>query len=1039
MGLWSRITDALGLNIADSLNMVEDQARAPRFSVDIPVGFGGLDGSNATSLEPIMRRIPRRLAMTVPAVRRGRNLICPQIAGLPLRTYNAARVDVTTELLVQPERDVARSITMTRLIEDLMFEQVAWWRVTETIGPAPYDYPLHVKRLRPCDVDCSTPGEVWWTDPDTGKRIQLGDRELIKFESPTDGILTSGAGAIATVIMLDRRAHRSAENPTPDGYFTPKDGVDPFDDEDPEATEEERALLYTAKDFLAEWRAARAQGTQGWVPGGVDYEQLQWDPKAMQLAEARQHAVLEIARLMDLEPEDVGVSTTSRTYFNAETKRRERIDSTLGMYMRAVEDRLSMGDVTPRGQYTRFQVAAFVGIDTAAKLANYRSARELGLQTLNQQRALEDQPPIEGGDTFALTPAAEESEPATPEEPNVNDNVRQLPAAAARAGVQFADGGLLTMTATSDQQFRVDTAKRQISGIAVPYGEARAFHAGQTFAFSKGSIRIPEDPSRVKLYVNHDPSTAAGHAIVLDDRDDGLYVTFQVDGSPDGDRVLQKAHDKVWDGLSAGFRQGSVFKPQGGVQFAVDALVGEISVCPNPAFEDSRVQSVALSADTEGNTPMRCNSCGQVHVHGVTACDPQAVATFAAQTNPAPAQTAPAASVTPQNAGVTTDQPITLAGVTEAIANGFTGLQNQLTAALAVPNRELVPANGPGAAQFQVREELPYRFDGSTRGEHCFTDDLRDMNSGSQEAKTRLYAFMDEWAETFAVTTGNVSAFNPVQNRPDMYVPSLQYTRPLWESVSTGTIDNISAFNIPKFGAASGLVGAHVQGTEPTPGAFSATFQQVQPSAISGKVEINREVWDLGGNPQTDTIIWNEMQNAYFEGAETRIAAMLNAIAAANLYGGAEINLAGAVDSALDTALTNLFVDLQFARGGNRYNRAVADGTFYKALAAAKDTAGRKLYPLLGPTNANGQIEPVASSLNVGGQTIRPAWALGSGNAAHSYLFVPSSVWAWLSAPKRFTFEYQVKSVDMAVWGYTAAASLRDTDIIRVDYTTADV
>jgi hypothetical protein len=40
------------------------------------------------------------------------------------------------------------------------------------------------------------------------------------------------------------------------------------------------------------------------------------------------------------------------------------------------------------------------------------------------------------------------------------------------------------------------------------------------------------------------------------------------------------------------------------------------------------------------------------------------------------------------------------------------------------------------------------------------------------------------------------------------------------------------------------------------------------------------------------------------------------------------------------------------------------------------------------------------------------------------------------SAPKRFTFEYQVKSIDMAVWGYSATAVLRDTDVKRIDYST---
>jgi hypothetical protein len=79
--------------------------------------------------------------------------------------------------------------------------------------------------------------------------------------------------------------------------------------------------------------------------------------------------------------------------------------------------------------------------------------------------------------------------------------------------------------------------------------------------------------------------------------------------------------------------------------------------------------------------------------------------------------------------------------------------------------------------------------------------------------------------------------------------------------------------------------------------------------------------------------------------------------------------------------------------------------------------------------------------VNVLGQTFVPAWALNGAvaNAQNSYMFVKSSVWQWISAPKRFTFEYQTKSIDMAVWGYTAGAVLRNSDVARIDYSTADV
>ena len=1018
MGFLRRIRDALQLTAAHE--------SGPRFSVDIPAQFFGLDSYEDETVP--LPRVSRRSAMQVPGVKRGRDLICAPIGGLRIGVQNAQFGDVTNAFLQQPEPDVPRSVTYTRLVEDLLFEQTAWWRIIKQDYRG-FPLPGGVRRLDPRSVDTSRGDQKVWVRKDgtvQGESWEwIPDDKLIRFDSPTDGVLIAGAGAIRTVLALDRRAYRSANNPVPDGYFTPYGEIDPFDEDDPTLTEEERAAINSARNWLRQWAEQRRESSQGYVPAGLKYEQLAWDPKQLQLAEARQHAILEVVRLMGLEPEDLGVPVTSRTYFNAETKRRDRIDFTLGMYIDAIQDRLSMGDVTPRGQLVRFNVNDFVRSDTTARYQGYEIGLRVGAIADKQEvRALEGGAPL----TPEQLGQGQQARPAQ-EEPAVPDNVRQLNPAASSSGVvaRFAADDMLTMTTEADQQFRVDLSSRTISGLAVPYRGARAFHGGQEFEFGKGTIRIPADVSRVKLHVNHDPDRAVGYATKLEDTDDGLHATFKVVESPAGDEALLYADQKVWDGLSAGFRRGSKFRAKDGVQFAVDAPLGEISVCPAPAFDDARVSAVALSADNEGMFSMTDTT--------VTPAAPQATAQPPAQQAPAPAAVQLSE---PQNQ----QAPQFAAEVTAAINAGFQSLAQQM---LAQPQREFVPANGGGAqqaAQFSIREELPYRFDGSTSGEHCFTDDLRDMQNGNQDAKTRLERFMDEWAATFAVTTGNVSAFNPAQNRPELYVPSMQFTRPLWDMVSTGTIDNQTPFSIPKFGAASGLAGPHVQGTEPTPGAFSATVQNVQPTPVSGKVEINREVWDLGGNPKTDTIVWGEMQNAYFEGIESGIATLLNGLAVGTLYSGAEINLAGAVDAALDGAISDLLTDLQFVRGGNRFSQWASDAQLYKALTKAKDTTGRKLYPQLGPTNAAGQASPLLRSVNVNGQDVVPAWALSSGiaaNAQNSYAFVKASVWAWASAPKRFSFEYQAKSVDMAVWGYTASAVIRNSDVIRVDYTTADV
>lgn len=533
--------------------------------------------------------------------------------------------------------------------------------------------------------------------------------------------------------------------------------------------------------------------------------------------------------------------------------------------------------------------------------------------------------------------------------------------------------------------FGVDLESRTIRGRAVPYG-VEGVKNGRRFQFSRGTVR-PREGMRVKLWGLHDQTQAFGVVTEWTDSDEGLDVAFKVARGAEGDRALSMADDGVWDGLSIGPSEGAKYRIEDGIYHAVDIPIHEISLTPAPVFTGARVSSVAFDT-THQESSMTDTATETVEAPGVD---------FSALTT----------------------------GLTEAIVQGLTSGFASLDLAAPQGERETVSAGG----RVEVTEALPYRFDGMA-GAHSFSADLRSMASGDTEAKQRLDTFMDE---AFAVTPGNVTALNPTINRPELYVPNLEFTRPLWGLVSTGVVEDVTPFTIPKFSSAAGLVGPHTSGVEPTPGSFTATNQTITPAPVSGKVEILREVWDQGGNPKADAIIWREMVNGYYEAIEAKIAAMLNALALT------EINLASATNAALVTAVQNIFVDLQFVRGGNRYSALALDGMLFKALVAAQDTSGRNLLPVLAPANADGTVGADFSVLAIGSQKGVAAWPLGATNASNSYLFVPGSVWAWASAPKRFTFEYQVKSVDMAVWGYTASAVLRDTDVKRIDYTTADV
>lgn len=327
-------------------------------------------------------RVSRSMAIRVPAVKKARDLICGTLGALPAKAYNAKREEIDNPLLAQPERGVARSVTMTRIVEDMLFEEVCWLQITEF---GPNGYPSKVKRLRPRSVDVRQVGAMVQTrDGHHGQTWEyVPDSQLIRIDSPNDGLLIAGAPAILDALLLARTASGYAKDPMPLGYFAP---ISP--DVEP-GTEAE------VQDILDKWAAARRNNSWGYVNGSLKAETLTWSPQDLQLGDARDYAVVEIARLTGLDADELSVNTTTRTYVNAEQRRLDLIDFTLAPYITAIEDRLSMEDVTPRGHKVRFDFAGFLRSDTLTRLQTYQLGRTVGVYDSERIAKIENIPSAE--------------------------------------------------------------------------------------------------------------------------------------------------------------------------------------------------------------------------------------------------------------------------------------------------------------------------------------------------------------------------------------------------------------------------------------------------------------------------------------------------------------------------------------------------------------------------------------------------------------------------------------------------------------------
>jgi hypothetical protein len=381
---WTRFRDGLTGSTAVQLAAAsqELEATAPeQFAAigpeSIPASFFGL--TSYDDPVAIASRVSRRSALQVPAIKRGRDLIPGTLGTLPLDLYGPQNTLRYSELLAQPERNTPRSVTMAKTYEDLWFEGVAWWYITEF---GPHNYPTKVKRLEPRTVDVRIDGKVYVTaSGNQGMTWEYApDARLIRFDSPTEALLEAGARAIRASLTLDAAALRYADGAPMQDYFEPDDDYTP-DQEEVDTT-------------LDSWLASRRVRATGFVPAGFKYNLNEFDAQKLQLAEARQHAVLELSRAMGVDPEDLGVSTTSRTYQNSQDRYQARVKDTLRPYMVAVEERLSMNDVCPRGFDARTRVADLLFADDKTRFEAYKIGLEVGAIGQDEIRDLERKAPL---------------------------------------------------------------------------------------------------------------------------------------------------------------------------------------------------------------------------------------------------------------------------------------------------------------------------------------------------------------------------------------------------------------------------------------------------------------------------------------------------------------------------------------------------------------------------------------------------------------------------------------------------------------------
>ena len=293
-------------------------------------------------------------ALSVPTVSRAISLLSTVVATLNLKSYTLQWTGQEYEELyvegeswmTRPDPKITRNFIMSKTARDLILYGRAFWMVTSRYSTG---YPATFQWLPAnlCDTPNNAPPE-WFGPADevNFNGLPLDTSQLVQFLSGSQGIIYSGRRAIQIALRLDQSAERFATNEIAAGYLQQKGG-------EPMSGEE-------LGEMAAAWAANRRTNAIGALNELVSFESFDVDPSKLQLVEGREYQTKELSRLMDIPAYLLAIDQSGMTYANAQQARQDLILFGARPILHAIEERLSMDDVLPRGRHVRFAIDEYL-------------------------------------------------------------------------------------------------------------------------------------------------------------------------------------------------------------------------------------------------------------------------------------------------------------------------------------------------------------------------------------------------------------------------------------------------------------------------------------------------------------------------------------------------------------------------------------------------------------------------------------------------------------------------------------------------------
>jgi len=302
----------------------------------------------------------RNRAMSVATISRARDLMASVIACMPLKMYNEMwngdemeQVNIAPRSwLRQPDPSVTYPFLMAWTFDDLFFYGRAFWYITARTQDG---YPTAFTRLPAGSITTTDQDGPVWFAPSKQVYFQgnmLDPKDLVQFLSPVQGIVYMSEQTVATALKLEAARYRNAESSIPAGVLK-QTGGEPLS-----ATE--------LADLASAFNAARATNQTAALNEFLSYTETTATPDKMLLIDAANYQALECARLTNVPPYLVGVSTGSYSYQSSEQARADLYIFGVKAYADCIAATLSQNNVLPRGTYVKFDADEYLVENYAA-------------------------------------------------------------------------------------------------------------------------------------------------------------------------------------------------------------------------------------------------------------------------------------------------------------------------------------------------------------------------------------------------------------------------------------------------------------------------------------------------------------------------------------------------------------------------------------------------------------------------------------------------------------------------------------------------